>query len=305
MMSLHTASFENVLFLTFSHPHTVPALRTVVDTVRPGGVHVVAVLPPAPRLQRLLTPHETIEHVESTLRRALDDDLVDWIRTAAGGRDAEGVTRQVLDGHVVAEVLGLIAENDHDLLAVTGHPDDPVARAVITRLQRKSPVPVWVLRPTTARKRRILAAVDVDDDHRGLDHRILAAARWLTRPDDELHVLAAWELMGESTLRSSPFLSTPDEEVDRLRRECERRVRLDLDDLLAEHDLDGVDLHVHVRNGPAPTVIADQVDRSSINHLVIGTIARHGIPGFVIGNTAEQLLSRVECSEFVVKPPVG
>jgi universal stress protein E len=301
-MSLHPASFENALFVTFSHPHTASALRTVMRSVD-GPVHVLGIVPPAGRLQRLVTPHETSQHVEEALRTSVLDDLEDWVRRASGTSTPDDVTTEVATGHVVSIVLDRIAERAHDLLAVTGHPDDQAARAVIGRLQRKSPVPVWVLRPDRTRKRRILAAVDVDQEHHGLDHRILAAAQWLARPGDEVHVLSAWELVGEATLRSSPFLMTPDEEISRLREECEQRVRAELDELLAAHDFDGADLHVVVRNGSAADAIVDEVERSSINQIVLGTIARHGIPGFVIGNTAEQLLNEVSCSEFVVKPP--
>lgn len=37
--------------------------------------------------------------------------------------------------------------------------------------------------------------------------------------------------------------------------------------------------------------------------LVMGTIARTGIPGFMIGNTAEDILNSVDCSVLTVKPP--
>lgn len=303
-MSLHIASFENALFVSFSHPHTAAALRTLSRSIGSGQVHVLGVVPPAPRLQQLFTPRETTDHVEATLRSALRADLEHWVKQATSGQDLARFTVEVATGHVVAAVLERIAEHDHDLLAVTGHPDDPAARAVISRLQRKSPVPVWVLRPDRSRRRRILAAIDIDHDHHGLDHRILAAARWLARPGDEIHVLSAWELMGEATMRSSPFLSHSDEEIDRLRSDCESRVRHELEALLSDHDLGDVVVHVHVANEPAAEAIVHEVARSSINQIVIGTIARHGIPGFVVGNTAEQLLTEVGCSEFVVKPPL-
>lgn len=303
-MSLQTASFRHAIFVTFSHPHTAAALRTVVEAV--PEVHVLGVIEPMSAMQRLLTPHDTTEQVESALRESLHTDLDNWVSTAGRGHRPDGVTTEVATGHLVATVLDRISEHDFDLLAVTGHPDDPAARAVIARLQRKSPVPVWVLRPDRSRKRRILAAVDVDRDHHGLDHRILAAANWLARPGDEIHVVAAWELIGEATLRASPFLETPEAEISRLRAECETRVVDEVAALVAEHPAaDGVEVHVHVRNGRPADVIVDEVGHAAINQIVIGTIARHGIPGFVIGNTAEQLLTEVACSEFVVKPPLG
>ena len=39
-----------------------------------------------------------------------------------------------------------------------------------------------------------------------------------------------------------------------------------------------------------------------IDLLVMGTVARSGIPGLVIGNTAERLLPQVPCSLLAVKP---
>jgi len=53
----------------------------------------------------------------------------------------------------------------------------------------------------------------------------------------------------------------------------------------------------------AADLIVEMVRQHRINQLVIGTLGRTGIPGFVIGNTAERLLGEVSCSEFVVKPP--
>ena len=298
-------TFTNALFVSFSHPHTPQALRTVLELMRrdQGTVRVLAVIPPTPALQRLLTPRETTDHVDTILREELLSDLHDWVDKAAGEREPADVTIEVATGHAVAAVLDRIVEHDHDLLALTGHPDDPVARAVIKRLQRKSPCPVWAIRPSRARKRRILAAVDTTDDHHALNHRVLAAAGWLAGPGDELHIATAWELLGESTMRSSPFVGTGDQTVDELRARCEADHCTTLEKLVAAEDLGQVDVHLHVRNGQPAEVIVDLVDRFNINQLVMGTIGRTGIPGFVIGNTAEQLLSEVPCSEFVVKPP--
>ncbi len=36
--------------------------------------------------------------------------------------------------------------------------------------------------------------------------------------------------------------------------------------------------------------------------VVMGTVARTGISGFIIGNTAEAILSQIECSVVAVKP---
>ena len=50
-------------------------------------------------------------------------------------------------------------------------------------------------------------------------------------------------------------------------------------------------------------MIGDLVRRERINLLVMGTVARTGIPGLVIGNTAETVLRDARCSVLAVKPP--
>ena len=47
----------------------------------------------------------------------------------------------------------------------------------------------------------------------------------------------------------------------------------------------------------------DLVSHHRINLLVMGTLARTGISGLVMGNTAEQVLDDVGCSVIAVKPP--
>lgn len=52
---------------------------------------------------------------------------------------------------------------------------------------------------------------------------------------------------------------------------------------------------------------AEEVSRfarwAALDLLVMGTIGRAGIPGLLIGNTAEETLHRVGCSILALKPP--
>ena len=84
-------TFTHPLFLTFSHDHTAAALRSLLELVRRdhGTVTVMAVIPPAPTLQRLLTPRSTREQVGSVLHEELTAELEAWVRSAAGA--AEGI----------------------------------------------------------------------------------------------------------------------------------------------------------------------------------------------------------------------
>jgi universal stress protein E len=49
-------------------------------------------------------------------------------------------------------------------------------------------------------------------------------------------------------------------------------------------------------------VVCELIAKARINLLVMGTIARTGLPGVLIGNTAEKVLDSVHCSVVAIKP---
>ncbi len=42
--------------------------------------------------------------------------------------------------------------------------------------------------------------------------------------------------------------------------------------------------------------------KNAVDLLVLGTVARSGLGGFFIGNTAEKILNRIQCSVLALKP---
>ena len=63
-----------------------------------------------------------------------------------------------------------------------------------------------------------------------------------------------------------------------------------------------VELHIIEGLSIADTAILDFIQHHGIDLLVMGTMARSGIPGVFIGNTAERLVTHVPCSMLAVKP---
>ena len=58
---------------------------------------------------------------------------------------------------------------------------------------------------------------------------------------------------------------------------------------------------------PDPSVevdrkLLDAIEETGADLVVMGTVARTGVPGFFIGNTAERIVSRLRCSALTVKP---
>lgn len=174
-------------------------------------------------------------------------------------------------------------------------------------LMRKCPVPVWVTQASDPKRlRTVVAAVDVSSptpERKQLNAAILDQAIAVARADRAIvHVVHAWELRGEQSvrmLRASVGTSYVSELIDRQRRERAARVEA----LVAPCREQTVGIGIHLLKGEAGTLIPAFARRHQADLVVMGTVGRSGIPGFIIGNTAETVLSRVQCSVVAIKPP--
>ena len=63
------------------------------------------------------------------------------------------------------------------------------------------------------------------------------------------------------------------------------------------------DVAVELVRGEPEEAIARFVESQGIDVVVMGTVARTGIAGLVMGNTAERVLQRLRGSVLAVKPP--
>jgi nucleotide-binding universal stress UspA family protein len=61
-------------------------------------------------------------------------------------------------------------------------------------------------------------------------------------------------------------------------------------------------LHIVVRDSTADAAILEFIEHHQIDLLLMGTVARGGLDGMSIGNTAERLVTRLPCSMLAVKP---
>ena len=177
-------------------------------------------------------------------------------------------------------------------------------------LMRKSPMPVLTI--NAARKdtpRHILATVDplaMDPKARDLQRKTLRIAAELAEASNaDLLVLSTWELVGEESMRNSPFLKIDDARIDSLLKETEYRAQ-NAQALLArwfERELPSASQpRWHVIKGSAREVIPNFAESHDIELLVMGSVARAGIPGLLIGSTAESVLGDINCSVLTVKP---
>jgi nucleotide-binding universal stress UspA family protein len=226
----------------------------------------------------------------------------------AGVHDVE-VTTELLRGRpgtaLVAEALAgghglLVRSHDRDLA-------EPPRQygAVDMELLRSCPCPVWLIgrRGGPHTPWRVVAAVNPTSDdatERQLNEIVLEWGLMLKDVTGAmLTLLHAWSAFGASVLRSRlpehEFL----EYIEAARRTAEDGMRA----FTSTHAdrLDGVS--VQLVPGEPERAISHFVDSNGIDLVVMGTVARSGVRGLVMGNTAERVLQRLRGSVLAVKPP--
>lgn len=158
-------------------------------------------------------------------------------------------------------------------------------------LIRNSTCPVLMTKSGVShRLGKVLAAVAIEKglkEHSGLNNRIVSQAKKVSRAAGaELHLVAA--LQDQTNLEK--LLELHLDKGKGLRTEQE---------LIAERF--GVEpAMVHVQHGSAEKVIVKTAKELGVDALILGTKARKGLKGALLGNTAEKILDQIEIDVLVI-----
>ena len=244
------------------------------------------------------------------------DALVDPYRTRIE------IQTKVLKGTSFLEIIREVLRNRRDLVIKVPETQNWLGRLFSSadmHLLRKCPCPVWLTKPTAPKScRLILAAVDIDNTHppselksrHALNRQILEMASSLALSDfAELHIVSAWDALGESTMRGA-FMRTPEEKIIAYVEQVRRKHTANLDELMGEvasnlgqETMDYLKPRTHLVKGLARKEIPALAKRIEADLVVMGTVGRTGVPGFIMGNTAEMILNQIDCSVLAIKPP--
>ncbi|MPY91173.1 MAG: hypothetical protein GEU99_25085 [Luteitalea sp.] len=211
----------------------------------------------------------------------------------------------VLRGKPALAVIGEVLRSGHDLV-MRAHgrahtPPGPFG-PVDQQLLRKCPVPVWLIGPDAKRPRQVVACVDASADdpvEQRLNAQIVTLARAIAGLEGgTVTLLHAWWVFGEELLRCHMREAELSEAVEAVRHAAADGLQA-LDDGLAE-PMPGTKREL-VRGRPE-NAIPEFVEAHHVDLVVMGTVARTGIAGFVMGNTAERILQRLRTSVIALKP---
>jgi universal stress protein E len=172
------------------------------------------------------------------------------------------------------------------------HTDDRKLGTVARKLIRKCPCAVWLEDPRdTSDPAVILAATDLTPVG---DRAVRLAASVADALGSELHVVHAYGITLEAQF-----------EGGQARRAYEQRQHAEavteIQAVLAGGPFAGKAV-LHVGLTSPTQAVLEGIERLHPGLVVMGTISRGGIPGLLMGNTAERLIDRIDCALLTVKP---
>lgn len=210
------------------------------------------------------------------------------------------------DKRLTVSIIKTVIEEKSDLLikSADGEHNLKGFESLDMGLMRKCPCPVWICRKDMGAQPNILMAVDPFADTKegqDLNIKVLETGQSMASAlNSKAIVMSCWDFECEHMLRHSGYLKVSSEKLDELLKKAENDHKNALNDLLAKTHIK--DNTVVIEKGAAHEIIPEFVDDNDIDILVMGTVARTGIPGFIIGNTAENILQKVSSGMLALKP---
>ncbi|TWX69098.1 universal stress protein [Colwellia sp. C1TZA3] len=262
----------------------------------------------------VVEPHETIlssyadivspaELTEFIVAQRLDQltDLAQQLQSTG-----VSISVSVAKGKNFIEIVKAVILNKGDLLIKAANESEKSFDSNDFHIMRKCPKPVWLIKAEqhdTVKK--VLAAVDLSmEQHaegRAQNRMIIDIASSLSQyKNAELTILSCWSLYGEEALRHGAFTRVSPTKIETLLKHEEREYQESLNILVNEFTQ--CKFQQILAKGNPKTIIPDFVNNNAIDVVVMGTIGRSGIPGFLIGNTSESVLQAINTSVITLKP---
>jgi nucleotide-binding universal stress UspA family protein len=299
--------FKNILFVYTGQPSDSFAFERGLQLAEMNQARfsLLASYEPVPISGKLFLGKEKLEEVNL----ALEEKVHQQVDELAAGREDRLQHKLISSSKTFLEVIYKVLEHKFDLVIKVREDfgSSKTLSSIDMHLLRKCPCPVWIINGDKQQRfSRILAAIDpspTEVERVKLQYEILKLATSLAKLEQaELDILYAWKFYAEATLKG-PRFNMSDEQVAGLARHEKAIHKNWLDETVEPFENAGVPYTTHLLKGPASEVISDFIQQNSCDLLIMGTVARTGIPGLIIGNTAETVLSHARCSVLTIKPP--
>lgn len=219
---------------------------------------------------------------------------------------ASTFTTRVLTGRPVVEIIQNALSGDHDLLIkeANSKTTDFLFGSLDMRLIRCCPIPVWTINALSNPEiQHVLVAInsEAQGNEQKLNSKLIQHASAIANVFNcKLHVVAAYQV--PVRLYGHSVQADLVERYERQEKQYRRTCREALSACLAESNRPINPENVSLECGSPDEVILSAVQSKRPDLLVLGSVARQGLSGLLIGNTAERVLRKVECSVLTLKP---
>ena len=191
----------------------------------------------------------------------------------------------------------LLSEQDLVVIAKRDEPPQDGRRLGLNarRLMHMCPTELWLVHPEHEHlDDPILAATDLSAVGR---RAVSIASQVARRAACPLHVVHCYQIPMAMQLEHGRISEAEHRaQVESLRAKLRETILADIDASQRET----VELHIGAV-APARGIL-EVIEVVQPDLLVMGTVSRGGVPGLLIGDTAERLIDRVDCSLLTVKP---
>lgn len=286
---------------TFDDYRIVMAAADIAEHNK-APLKIVDVVPDFSWTVRLTLPDH--EHVRELITQEKTEKL-ESLAVTIREKGVE-VETKVLHGATSVEIIRELVRGDHDLVIRTAKGVDSRSEGFFgstgIRLLRQCPCAVWLVTPERTQFMNVLACVDTSTDDQVnamLNDEIFEAAKSISEyHGGRFTVVHAWSVWIEQMLKRR----MAEESYQAMEQEKRDKAAERFDAFLRIHDCSLQSDHAKMIKGSTPDAIASYVRDKKIDLVVMGTIAKAGVSGLLVGNTAEQTFSRIGCSILGLKP---
>lgn len=217
---------------------------------------------------------------------------------------AQGVesSSKVAFGPSWREIILEVIKNKHDMVLVGTRPHGFTGRlfgGTVMNLFRQCPCPVFAVKiDEEPEVPEIVVASDMSEVSSDILNFIVTAAQVA---DMKIHLVHAIDTKLDERLKG---LGVNSDTLKKCSEDILEEVRNELNEQLAQTDFRTLTygVQVHVLEGSPEVAIPAFIAERKVHLLAMGTLARSGLSGFFIGNTAERMLEKVNCSVLTFKP---
>lgn len=279
-----------------------------------AGLTLLEVMPEVRTQLNPLPQNLNIQELEAELQHQRYTKLEALVSELEPDRE---VSIQVRSGKRFVEAIRMVLAEHYDLLIKAAENPPWLNRLFGSEdmhLLRKCPCPLLIIKQSgRAEYKNVLLAMDFDatDPGSALNPQNMAmlelSADVVANPETRLHILHCWQPPDEMLLKAWGNIDDKQtrqyvhDEKSAHQRSLQR-IADTINPKLSNSEQGQRYAYFHLIEGPPQKVIPEQAHQISADLLVMGSVARTGISGLFIGNTAEMVLEQVDCSVLIIKP---